>query len=40
MQKIINSAPNANLAAELLVEAANKAGGPDNIAAILVQLVD
>jgi protein phosphatase len=40
MQKIINSVPNANLAAELLVEAANKAGGPDNIAAILVQLVD
>lgn len=40
IQKIINSAPNPGKAAELLVEAANKEGGPDNIAVTLVQLVD
>ncbi len=39
IQQIINSAPNPNKAAELLVEAANQAGGPDNISLILIQLI-
>ncbi len=39
IQKIINSSPNVNKASELLIEAANKAGGPDNIAVVLVQLI-
>ena len=38
IQRVVNSAPNPNKASQLLVEAANKAGGPDNIAVILVQL--
>jgi protein phosphatase len=38
IQKIINSAPNPHKASQLLVEAANKAGGPDNIAVVLAGL--
>ena len=40
IQQIINSAPSPNKAAELLVEAANKAGGPDNISLILIQQIN
>ncbi len=37
MYKIISTAPNPSIACHLLVEAANAAGGPDNISAVLVQ---
>ena len=36
---IVNNAPNLHVACQNLVAAANDAGGPDNISAILVQLV-
>ena len=36
---IINSAPNLHVACQNLVAAANDAGGPDNISAVLVQLI-
>ena len=35
--RIVNSAPNPSMACYELVEAANQAGGPDNISAVLVQ---
>ena len=35
--RIVNQAPNPSIACHQLVEAANSAGGPDNITAILVQ---
>lgn len=38
--EIITSAPNLSEACKLLVDAANSAGGPDNITAILVRLPD
>lgn len=37
---IVVSAPNPHSACQNLIEAANNAGGPDNITAILVRLVD
>lgn len=37
MFKIVSSAPNPSMACHDLVEAANAAGGPDNISVILVQ---
>jgi serine/threonine protein phosphatase PrpC len=40
IQRIANSTSNPHLACQHLVEAANAAGGPDNIAALLVRLVD
>jgi serine/threonine protein phosphatase PrpC len=39
IQQIVNSAPNPNEAAKLLVEAANNAGGPDNISVVLIQVI-
>jgi PPM family protein phosphatase len=38
MSKLITSAPDPQVACQLLIDAANTAGGPDNISAILVQL--
>jgi PPM family protein phosphatase len=38
MSKLITSARDPQVACQLLIDAANKAGGPDNISAILVQL--
>jgi len=38
IQKIVNSTQNLHLASHKLVEAANAAGGPDNIAALLVRM--
>lgn len=38
IQEIVNSTTNLNLASHKLVEAANAAGGPDNIAALLVRM--
>jgi PPM family protein phosphatase len=38
--RIIQSAPNLSLACHNLIEAANSAGGPDNISAVLVQYVN
>ncbi|HLD94609.1 MAG TPA: protein phosphatase 2C domain-containing protein [Anaerolineales bacterium] len=38
--RIVNSVANPDLACEQLVEAANAAGGPDNISVILVRLVN
>jgi PPM family protein phosphatase len=38
--RIINSNPDPRVAAQLLVDAANAAGGPDNISAILIRLPD
>jgi len=35
--RIVNSAPNPSTACQQLVDAANKAGGPDNISVVLVQ---
>jgi PPM family protein phosphatase len=35
--RIVRSAPNPSIACNRLVEAANEAGGPDNISAVLVQ---
>jgi serine/threonine protein phosphatase PrpC len=39
ISKIVNKAPNLHSACNDLVTAANDAGGPDNISAVLVQLV-
>ena len=39
MQKIVKTAPDLNRACQSLVEAANAAGGPDNISVILVQMI-
>lgn len=39
IQRIIKEAPSLSVACQKLVAAANKAGGPDNISAILVQLL-
>jgi serine/threonine protein phosphatase PrpC len=36
--KLVNSAPGPQIACQLLIDAANTAGGPDNITAILVRL--
>ncbi|MCZ7551015.1 MAG: hypothetical protein B6D39_11840 [Anaerolineae bacterium UTCFX2] len=38
MVRLIRSTSSPDLACQLLIDAANKAGGPDNISAILVQL--
>lgn len=38
IQRIVNSTGNPHLACQYLVEAANSAGGPDNIAALAVRL--
>ena len=40
MAKIIQSAPKLNTAAHRLVEAANRAGGKDNIAVALLCIVE
>ncbi|MDA1329695.1 MAG: protein phosphatase 2C domain-containing protein [Chloroflexi bacterium] len=40
IQRIVNSTSNPHLACQYLVEAANAAGGPDNIAALLVRLAN
>jgi serine/threonine protein phosphatase PrpC len=37
--KLVTSAPNLQTACQNLIAAANNAGGPDNITAILVQLI-
>jgi len=37
MFDIITSAPNPSIACNRLVDAANAAGGPDNISAVIVQ---
>ncbi len=37
MQRIVLSSPNPQVACEKLIQAANAAGGPDNITAILIQ---
>jgi PPM family protein phosphatase len=37
--KLVTSAPNLHTACQNLIEAANNAGGPDNISAVLVQLI-
>lgn len=39
MQRMINEAPNLQRACQNLVEAANAAGGPDNISVIIVQMI-
>jgi len=39
MRKIIAEAPTIQRACQNLISAANAAGGPDNISAILVQLL-
>ncbi len=39
MVRIIKEAPNLHRACQSLVEAANSAGGPDNISVVLVQLI-
>jgi serine/threonine protein phosphatase PrpC len=36
---IVKAAPNLHVACQKLIAAANDAGGPDNISAILVQLI-
>jgi serine/threonine protein phosphatase PrpC len=38
--RIINAAPSPQIASQLLVDAANTNGGPDNISAILIRLPD
>jgi len=38
IQTLIRQAPNLQAACEALVAAANAAGGPDNITAVMVQL--
>ena len=40
IQRIINESPNPDLACQRLVEAANAAGGPDNISVVLVRLMN
>ncbi|OGO37916.1 MAG: hypothetical protein A2W35_07900 [Chloroflexi bacterium RBG_16_57_11] len=40
LARIINTNPDPRIAAQLLVDAANAAGGPDNISAILIRLPD
>ena len=40
MNRIINSASTLEIACQQLIDAANQAGGPDNISAILVRLPD
>lgn len=40
IERIVNSVANPHLACQQLVEAANAAGGPDNISVILVRLVN
>ena len=39
MQRMINEAPNLQRACQNLVEAANTAGGPDNISVIIAQMI-
>ena len=39
MFEIVNTSPNLHIACQNLITAANDAGGPDNITAILVQLI-
>jgi protein phosphatase len=39
IQRMIKDAPNLQRACQNLVEAANAAGGPDNISVIIVQLI-
>jgi serine/threonine protein phosphatase PrpC len=39
LSKLVTSAPSLQVACQSLVAAANDAGGPDNISAILVQLI-
>jgi PPM family protein phosphatase len=39
MCKLVTSAPNIHIACQNLISAANKAGGPDNISVLLVQLI-
>jgi serine/threonine protein phosphatase PrpC len=39
IQNIVNNAPGPFLACHQLVEAANLAGGPDNISAVVVRMV-
>jgi PPM family protein phosphatase len=39
LTKLVTSAPNLHTACQALAAAANNAGGPDNISAILVQLI-
>ena len=39
IQRIVNSTSSPYLACQHLVEAANAAGGPDNISVVLVRLV-
>lgn len=40
IQRIVNESPNVDLACQRLIEAANNAGGPDNISVVLVRLVN
>jgi protein phosphatase len=40
IQRIVNESPNADLACQRLIEAANDAGGPDNISVVLARLVN
>jgi protein phosphatase len=39
LSNLVTSAPNLHDACQSLIEAANDAGGPDNITAVLVQLI-
>jgi len=38
--RLVNSAPNPQVACQLLIDAANEGGGPDNISAILIRIPD
>jgi len=38
--RLISKAPNPHIASQLLVDAANTNGGPDNISAILIRIPD
>lgn len=40
IQHIVNESPNPDLACQQLIDAANAAGGPDNISVVLVRLVN
>jgi protein phosphatase len=40
MQKIVSTTPDLPVACQLLTEAANEAGGPDNISVILVKMIN